>query len=147
MWKRYKYNGVNTNIYISNLGCVACFSEEEAKNAFCYDIYEKLIKNGEAVKYVDLKNSRFIKSHILDLTNKQNGYQVDLWVQNYNSIYRIVAELFLEKQYPDGSYKYKSWCVHHIDNNSYNNSVTNLIYVPTDMHNIYSRKLLHPMSY
>ena len=129
VWKRYR----NTDVYISNLGYAMTFTDNEWKNEFGCNLSD--FENGVIYKNLQQDGKKFIKAHILDLINKKNSYEVDLYVPKYETIYSIVAELFLVKQ-PDCN------IVHHIDNNSYNNSVTNLVYIPKDKH----IAKLHPMS-
>ena len=69
-------------------------------------------------------------------TNKKNS-GCKIWLQiDGLDVHVMVAEKFLDK--PEGA-----WGVHHIDNNSYNNSVTNLVWVTRGQHN----RRIHPMSY
>ena len=131
VWKRYR----NTNIYISNFGYAMTFADSEWKSEFGCDLSD--FENGVVYKELKKDGKDFIKANILDLINKKNSYEVDLYVPKYETIYRIVAELFLVKQQDCN-------VVHHIDNNSYNNCVTNLVYVPSNKH---TGKKLHPMSY
>lgn len=53
----------------------------------------------------------------------------------------MVAEKFLKT--PKG----KGYVVHHIDNNSYNNNVTNLIYLMAETHQGSPHRIFHPMSW
>lgn len=116
-------------IYVSNLGYVAVFSKEEEKEVF---------KNNDGILLVD-KNKQKLKDRVIIPENRKTRCYVCLNVlaETQNSkwdIHRLVAENFLKK--PLGA-----WGVHHIDNNSYNNSVTNLVWVTAEQHG-----KLHPMS-
>ncbi len=124
-------------IYVSNLGYVAVFSKEEG---------EVIFKNKEGTAQVDLssENKQKLKDRIIIPQNRKTGCYVCLNVlaETQNSewdIHRLVAENFLVK--PSDA-----WGVHHIDNNSYNNSVTNLVWVTSEQHIEHHREL-HPMSY
>lgn len=143
IWKRVpdKNKPVNkiAHIYINNYGYIAVFSEEEGR---------KLFHNKEGVVINDLSdkqkgelNAILKKRNIVPENRINSGCEICLNVladtNNYTwDIHRLVALNFLEK-------KENAWGVHHIDNNSYNNSVTNLVWVTRDEHN----KKLHPLTY
>lgn len=142
VWKFYR-----ECIYISNLGYAARFENtKEAKNIFG-NLYEKF-KEGVAFDELSFPQKKYFKEHIADLHNFYNNYPGDKRLEvmlkvNYREginrgakIHEAVAELFLEK--PNNA-----WGVHHIDNNSYNNSVTNLVWVTKEEHD----KKLHPLTY
>lgn len=122
-------------IYVSNYGYIAVFSKEEGEN-FC--------PNVEGIKISGLSNKqkRLLKKRNIVPENRLNsGCKICLNVlADTNScawdVHRLVAVNFLEKNSD-------SWGVHHIDNNSYNNSVTNLVWVTREEHN----KKLHPLTY
>lgn len=82
-----------------------------------------------------IKVCNFVPKH-----NNTTSYFIDLFVEKpllqKKTIYHMVADRFLEK--PEGTGLH----LHHIDNNSYNNSVTNLIWLKQEDHN-----KLHKMSY
>ena len=90
---------------------------------------------------LNLTKSQFLSyvkpSFLLQVpTNKKNS-GCKIWLQiDGLDVHVMVAEKFLDK--PEGA-----WGVHHIDNNSYNNSVTNLVWVTRGQHN----RRIHPMSY
>lgn len=123
------------HIYVSNYGYIAVFSKEEG---------EKFCPNIEGVKISDLSNAQkeiLKKRNIVPENRLNSGCEVCLNVladtNTYTwDIHRLVADNFLEK-------KSDSWGVHHIDNNSYNNSVTNLVWVTRAEHD----KKLHPLTY
>lgn len=122
------------HIYISNYGYISVFSKEE-----CYLFTGK---NGTSI--YDLPKDLLKKRNIVPENRLNSGCEICLNVlaERQDSkwdIHRLVAENFLEK--PDG----KGYWVHHIDNNSYNNNVTNLIYVKGNEHQSKHRDL-HPMS-
>ena len=142
IWKFYR-----GCIYISNLGYAARFDNiEEAKNKFgC--LYEKFV-NGVAFDELNNSQKKYFREHIANLHNFYDNYPGDKRLEvmlkvNYKEginkgvkIHEAVAELFLEKPK-------NAWGVHHIDNNSYNNSVTNLVWVTKEQHD----KSLHPLTY
>ena len=123
------------HIYVSNYGYVAVFSKEEG---------ERFCPNADGVKISDLPNNQkdiLKKRNIVPENRLGSGCEICLNVlastNNYEwDIHRLVATNFLEKESD-------SWGVHHIDNNSYNNSVTNLVWVTQTEHD----KKLHPLTY
>ena len=122
-------------IYVSNYGYIAVFSKKEGED-FC--------PNVEGIKISSLSNKQknLLKKRNIVPENRLNfGCKICLNVlADTNSyawdIHRLVAINFLEKNSD-------SWGVHHIDNNSYNNSVTNLVWVTRTAHN----NGLHPLTY
>jgi len=135
VWKRY-----NNRIYISNYGYVALFETQDEQN----NAKEVL---GDIQRWVDMNDTarNLIYQHTKIPENKYSkGCKVWLYItgKNGGSVHTMVAETFLEK--PDNWQP--DWQVHHIDNNSYNNSVANLIWLPPESHASYHR-IFHPMSH
>lgn len=142
IWKYYR-----ECLYISNLGYAARFENiDEAKKVFGH-LFDKFA-HGIAFEELNSTQKKYFREHIADLHNFYNNYPGDKRLEvmlkvNYKEgsnrgvkIHEAVAELFLEK--PENA-----WGVHHIDNNSYNNSVTNLVWVKKEEHD----KKLHPLTY
>lgn len=143
VWKFYHvYNGL---IFVSNYGYVSKI-EDMPENR---KLFWEMINEGLGVCYKDMSSEKRSllqngQKNLGDiLINNASDIQVCLHIIGGDDLHRVVAKLFLKQ--PDDSDKV-SYCVHHIDNNSYNNSVTNLIYVPSDVHFKYHR-CLHPASY
>lgn len=143
-WKHYY-----RNLYISNLGYAARF-EDDAQNIFA-DKFDDFSQDG--VVFRDLTNNQknYIRQHIANPFNNSNGsIEVCLHVnyieniKNGVDVHIMVAERFLQK--PE-DYKNGGYVVHHIDNNSYNNSVTNLIYLKKETHTGKQHKIYHPLSH
>lgn len=144
-WKFYY-----RNLYISNLGYVARFDEEEAKKIFA-DKFDDLKNDGVIFKNLNNEQKNYIRKHIANPFNNSNGsIEVCLHVnyleeiKNGVDVHIMVAERFLQKpeDYNNGDY-----VVHHIDNNSYNNSVTNLIYLKKETHTGKQHQIYHPLSH
>lgn len=143
VWKFYHaYNGL---IFVSNYGYVSKIEDVPENRKMFGDMIDKGIgvcyKNMSQEERTLLQNGQRNLCDIL--VNNASGIQVCLHIIGGDDLHRVVAKLFLKR--PDDCDKV-SYCVHHIDNNSYNNSVMNLIYVPCDKHQQYHR-LLHPASY
>ena len=124
------------HIYVSNYGYVAVFSKKEGDEIFTGE-------NGTSIK--DLPKDLLKKRNIVPENRVNSGCEICLNVlaMTNNSewdIHLLVAKNFLEQ--PDES----GYVVHHIDNNSYNNSVTNLIYLKAETHQGNQHKIYHPMS-
>ena len=124
------------HIYVSNYGYIAVFSKEEGDKFF-------IGKNGTAIS--DLPKDLLKKRNIVPENRLNSGCEIclNVFAESNNSdwdIHRLVAKNFLEA--PDK----KGYVVHHIDNNSYNNSVTNLIYLKAETHQGNQHKIYHPMS-
>ena len=143
VWKHYdKY-------YISNYGYVVEIKAEDEDKAKSL-IPESLKSANEesaGVRWVDfsdeLKNL-FRENALVPQNRKDSGCQICLNITGKNieeDIHRLVARFFLEKP-TDGN----QYVVHHIDNNSYNNNVTNLIYLPKESHAFGQHEVYHPMS-
>lgn len=144
-WKFYY-----RNLYISNLGYVARFDKNEAKRIFT-DKFDDFKKDGVIFRNMNTEQKNYIRKHIANPFNKSNGsIEVCLHVnyleeiKNGVDVHIMVAERFLQKpkDYNNGGY-----VVHHIDNNSYNNSVTNLIYLKKETHTGKQHQIYHPLSH
>lgn len=140
IWKFYAaINGTDSGIYISNLGYVMEVNDKEVQELFG-DAFVKSPESGVIFRTLNDKQKQCIREcNFIPENNRTSGYQIDLYVKQLGvsyKIYRMVAEKFLDK--PKGKN-----IVHHIDNNSYNNSVTNLIWLNEEEH----RQRIHPMSY
>jgi hypothetical protein len=125
VWKHYK-----DIIWVSNYGYVAKFTLAEAKDVFG-DILEEQdgyffrIKKAYFTKPDWRKKKDFLRERNFVPDNRSGKYQICLHVdvgQVREDLHRIVAKTFLEN--PEHKEN-----VYHIDNNSYNNSVTNLIWL------------------
>lgn len=144
IWKHYK-----DTIWVSNYGYVANIPVKEAEEAFGAHRLEEF-KQGFSFRTCNLpgegglyKVKDLLKRYNFVPTNRQgSGYQINLYVEELkDELHNIVANAFLVKEDDDIRYS-----VHHIDNNSYNNSVTNLIYIKHDNH-WSSHAILHPLSH
>ena len=146
VWKHYyKY-------YISNYGYVVKISKEDEK------IAEKIIpqelknadENSKGVCWKDFTQELkdiFRRNAFVPKNRTDSGCQICLNITGKTAeydIHRLVAQFFLKK--PD-DYDPKKYVVHHLDNNSYNNSVTNLIYLKKETHLGKQHKIYHPMSW
>lgn len=151
VWKRYSTTEKNfRNTYISNYGYVAEIPDVEAKN-LSHETQIKLeSEGGMAWKDFNDEDKRIFHDWLYKNNDEQHlikykycddvNMRVCLCVKyKYKELHQMVAEKFLEK--PEG----EGYWVHHIDNNSYNNNVTNLIYVKGNEHQSKHRDL-HPMS-
>lgn len=123
------------HIYVSNYGYLAVFTKEEGDKIFSnkkgtdiYEIDKDLLKKRNIVPENRLNSGCEICLNVLAESNNP------IW-----DVHRLVAENFLETP------KEKGYVVHHIDNNSYNNNVTNLIYLKAEIHQG-KHKIFHPMS-
>ena len=143
IWSRVTDLGKPDNkiahVYVSNYGYIAIFSKEEGKEIFSNkdgtSIYE-IIKKGKKEK---LKKRNIVPENRV---NSSCEICLNVLAESNNSnwdIHRLVATNFLK---PEG----KGYVVHHIDNNSYNNNVTNLIYLKAETHRGEQHKIYHPMS-
>ena len=120
-------------------------TKTEFENAFGKQ-FEKFKDGADYLIYRKLSSSQkdLIKKKQAELKNwKNSGLEVLLYVESQqikNRIHRMIAERFLKNEEGD---------VHHIDNNSYNNSVTNLIYIESKIHGdlAVGHKVLHPVSH
>lgn len=143
IWKYYK-----NSIWISNYGYVANISGDEAEEVFGKNNIEEF-KHGFSFRTCNLDGedglykvkNLFRLRNFVPVDNSGCGMEINLHVtQVGEDLYKMVAKSFLMK--PDDVDKYT---VHHIDNNSYNNNVTNLIYIRQNIH-CESSGVLHPMS-
>lgn len=133
VWKRYRED---SDIYVSNYGYVAKITDDEAKSIFREETLKALLHSGARFVCLNETEKGLITRCNRVPTNKKNS-GCKIWLQiDGLDVYVMVAEKFLDK--PEGA-----WGVHHIDNNSYNNSVTNLVWVTRGQHN----RRIHPMSY
>lgn len=147
VWKHYY-----KEYYVSNYGYVVKIRDENKEKA------ERLIpeelKNADekslGVQWLDFSNELkdlFRENAFIPYNRQNSGCQVCLNITGNTAeydIHRIIARFFLEK--PE-DYNEQSYVVHHIDNNSYNNQVTNLIYLPAATHRGEQHRIYHPMSH
>ncbi len=144
IWKYYK-----KTIWVSNYGYVADISDKEAEESFGKTRLEEL-KQGFAFRTCNLPGEAglykvkdlFRLRNFVPSNNAGSSMEINLHVTELNeNLYTMVADTFIVKpaDYDNG------YSVHHIDNNSYNNSVTNLIYIEDAVHS--QSRLLHPMSH
>ncbi len=135
VWKYY-----DKEIYVSNYGYVAEISEEEREKEFVKDFFNKEIDFEKGVIYRNLtdKQKDIMKErNFVPDDDKSAGYQICLYVREVNEpLHRIIAKTFLKQ--PEGKN-----IVHHIDNNSYNNHITNLVWLDDSEHT----RAVHPLSY
>lgn len=143
IWKRYSSSD---HIYINNSGYVTEISEKEALKL--RESTRQALESEEGISWLSLNDDeRKIFHECIYSSNKNHlisykyaeGIRVWLTVKGYD-LHKMVAEKFLQK--PDGD----DYWVHHLDNNSYNNSVTNLVYIKGSEHQS-EHKALHPMSW
>ena len=146
VWKHYY-----KEYYLNNYGYVVKIADEDAEIAKTI-IPQKLSQsdeNSEGMRWVDFSEKvkeLFRRNAYIPKNRMNSGNQVCMNITGNTAeydIHRIVAKLFLIK--PD-DFDNEKYVVHHIDNNSYNNSVTNLIYMKSKTHLSEHRKL-HPLSY
>lgn len=146
VWKHYY-----KEYYISNYGYVVKIQEKDKEKS------KKLIpaellnadEKSEGVRWNDFSDDLkqlFRQNSFIPLNRINSGCQVCLNITGNTAeydIHRLVARFFLEKPIDNDKVTY---VIHHIDNNSYNNSVTNLIYLPSQEHSG-KHKFYHPMSH
>lgn len=133
VWKRYHKD---RDLYVSNYGYVAKIAEDKAKKTFKSRTLEALDGDGASLAYLSEEEKELIKNSNQVPTNKKNS-GCEIWLQiDGLDIHVIVAEKFLDKPQ-------EAWGVHHIDNNSYNNSVQNLVWVTRGQHT----RGIHQMSH
>ena len=133
VWKRYRED---SDIYVSNYGYEAKITDDEAKSIFREETLKALLHSG--ARFVCLNETEkglITRCNRVPTNKKKSGCKIWLQIDGLD-VHVMVAEKFLDK--PEGA-----WGVHHIDNNSYNNSVTNLVWVTRGQHN----RRIHPMSY
>ena len=147
VWKHY-YN----EYYISNYGYIVKIAQEDKKLA------DKIIsqelknadENAQGVCWKDFSQEMkdlFRRNAYVPKNRTGSGCQICLNITGKtaeNDIHKLVARFFLKK--PE-DYSSSNYVVHHIDNNSYNNSVTNLIYLKAETHKGDQHKIYHPMSH
>lgn len=145
-WKEY---------FISNYGYIVKISKEELyrlREDFPEE-FSNLVNADEkssGVKWGDFSNEIkdvFRKNAFVPLNRKGSGCQICLSLTGKTDkydIHRLVARFFLQK--PE-DYADERYIVHHIDNNSYNNCVTNLIYLKRETHLGVEHHIYHPMSH
>ncbi len=147
VWKHYF-----KNYYISNYGYVVKI-KPEAKNLADKLIPDELKKSDEnslGLRWLDFSKELkelFRENAFVPKNRGNSGCQICLNITGKTpqyDVHKIVARFFLKK--PEDFDKIQ-YVVHHIDNNSYNNSVTNLIYLPSDTHQIGQSQIYHPLSY
>ena len=146
-WKHY-YKGYD----VSNYGYVVKIKDEDKEKA--EKIIPEELKKADEVssgyRWLDFSDElkNLFRENALVPKNRQNsGRQICLNITGKTAdydIHKIIARFFLTK--PE-NYIEKKYVVHHIDNNSYNNSVTNLIYLAADTHIGNQHKIYHPMSH
>ncbi len=141
VWKKY----TNRGYYVSNLGYVIKLDKNNSEvNKLFFENNSIDLSAKDGFKFNDLNSNQkqyFRKNNEQPTFTPNEKIQVELRVYGMGPIHIAVAELFLEK--PD---REENLAVHHIDNNSYNNSVTNLIYLPQKLHS-YEHDKFHPMSH
>ena len=144
VWKHYCEE--DREYYISNLGYVVNIRDEDKEKAQKI-IPEKLKnadENSQGVRWKDFSKELedlFKDNAFVPVNRKNSGCQICLNITgNSEDLHRVVAKLFLK--IPENT---KNYVVHHIDNNSYNNSVTNLIWLKSEKH-LGNNYQYHPMS-
>lgn len=146
VWKHYY-----KEYYISNYGYIVKISKEDEKVAD--KIISQELKNADetskGVCWKDFSQEMkdlFRRNAYVPKNRTDSGCQICLNITGKTAeydIHRLVARFFLNK--PE-DYSPRDYVVHHIDNNSYNNSVTNLIYLKKETHQGEQHKIYHPMS-
>ncbi len=142
VWKHYY-----KEYYISNLGYIVKIRDEDKEKAQKI-IPEKLKnadENSQGVRWKDFSKELkdlFKDNAFVPVNRKNSGCQICLNITGNSEeydIHKLVARFFLTKPL---SHDNERCVIHHIDNNSYNNSVTNLIWLKSEQHN----GQCHPMS-
>ena len=147
VWKHYY-----KEYYISNYGYIVKIREEDKEKA--EKIIPEKLKSADETSmgypWIDFSNELkdlFRKNAFIPFNRQGSGCQVCLNLTGKSAeydVHKLVARFFLEKP---KDFDKKSYVVHHIDNNSYNNNVTNLIYLTADTHQRNQHKIYHPMSH
>lgn len=147
VWKHYY-----EEYYVSNYGYIVKIKEEDREKA--ENLIPEELKHADEMssgcRWAEFSNElkNLFRDNAFIPVNRQNsGCQVCLNITGNTAkydVHRIVARFFLTK--PD-DYDENKYVVHHIDNNSYNNQVTNLIYLPANTHTGEQHKIYHPMSH
>ncbi len=153
VWMYYK-----KDIWVSNIGYVAQINVVNAQRRFpedaaerCNEFIKKYKETGAVFGNLFYEERLLIK--VCTFIPKDSGalnkygdkaYGAELYVEQVKEpLHIMIAKVFLGKKEGDGK------VVHHIDNNSFNNSVSNLICVNPDIHHVKSssgRNILHPYS-
>lgn len=147
VWKHYF-----KEYYVSNYGYVVKIKPEckELADKLIPDELKKIDENAAGVRWLDFSpelQKLFRENAFVPKNRVGSGCQICLNMTGKTpeyDVHKIIARFFLKKPEDFNETKY---VVHHIDNNSYNNSVTNLIYLPSDTHLLGQSKTYHPMSY
>ena len=146
VWKHYY-----KEYYISNLGYVVKIRDEDQEKAktIIPEALQKADENSLGVKWKDFSNELkdlFRANAFVPLNRQNSGCQICLNITGNSEqydIHKLVARFFLKKPQ---AYENESCVVHHIDNNSFNNSVTNLIWLKKETHQGNNHHFYHPMS-
>ena len=146
VWKHYYQE-----YYISNLGYVVKIRDEDKEKASTIipEELKKADENSQGVRWKDFSNELkdlFRDNAFVPLNRKNSGCQICLNITGNSDQYdlhKLVARFFLKKPQ---AYENEPCVVHHIDNNSFNNSVTNLIWLKRETHQGNNHQLYHPMS-
>ena len=153
VWKQYSTTEERLkNIYISNYGYVAEIPTSQIKKLSQNTQNNLLSKKGMPWKDFEYDDKKIFHDCLYDSNANKHlikykycshvSMRVCLCVKyKYKELHKMVAEKFLEKPIGD------DYVVHHLDNNSYNNSVTNLIYLKKETHQGEQHKIYHPMSW
>lgn len=147
VWKHY-----HKEYYISNYGYIVKISKEDAEIAdiIIPDVLKKADEDSSGVRWLDFPDEvklLFRRNAYVPKNRADSGCQICLNITGKTpeyDIHKLVARFFLRK--PE-DYNQCGYVVHHIDNNSYNNSVTNLIYLKAETHKGNQHKIYHPMSH
>ena len=147
VWKHY-----HKEYYISNYGYIVKIAKEDAQIAdiILPGILKNADENSSGVRWLDFLEEvklLFRRNAFVPKNRENSGCQICLNITGKTpkyDIHKLVARFFLKKPEDYDQYDY---VVHHIDNNSYNNSVTNLIYLKAETHKGNQHKIYHPMSH
>ncbi|MBR1605611.1 MAG: hypothetical protein IJ660_05850 [Alphaproteobacteria bacterium] len=147
VWKHYY-----KEYYISNYGYIVKIAKEDAEIADIVipDVLKNADEDSSGVRWLDFPEEvklLFRRNAYVPKNRIDSGCQICLNITGKTpeyDIHKIVARFFLKKP---KDYDQCNYVVHHIDNNSYNNSVTNLIYLKAETHKGSQHKIYHPMSW
>ncbi len=142
VWKHYY-----KDTYVSNYGYVVKIKDEyieEAKKVFSGKLLEDLKSdNGKIWLEMPKEAQKLIfENSLVPFNRVGSGCKICLNMTGKTpeyDIHRIIAKKFLEQEEGKNT-------VHHIDNNSYNNNVTNLIWLSKEEHDKNGFRTYHPMS-
>ena len=145
VWKHY-----HNQYYISNYGYVVEIKAQDKEKAerIIPESLKSANEESAGVRWADFSNelkNLFRENALVPQNRKDSGCQICLNITGNTpeyDIHRLVARFFLEKPKDENQY-----VVHHIDNNSYNNHVSNLIYLPSASHQGEEHEVYHPMSH